>query len=133
MTDLLAGRVDLFFANPLAVQGTLESGDLRAIAVTSATRMRTLPNVPTVAEAGYEGFQAVTWTGLVAPAHMPAAVVARLNEEIRKTLRQDDVVARLSAEGSEPMGSTPEEFRSFLAAEHEKLGKVVRDARVQLD
>jgi tripartite-type tricarboxylate transporter receptor subunit TctC len=133
VTDMLAGRVDLFFANPLAVQGMLESGDLRAIAVTSATRMRALPEVPTVAEAGYEGFQAVNWTGLVAPARTPAAIVARLNEEIRKSLRQDEVVARLAAEGSEPMGSTPEEFRTFLAAEHANWGKVVRDARVQLD
>jgi tripartite-type tricarboxylate transporter receptor subunit TctC len=69
----------------------------------------------------------------VAPARTPATIVARLNEEIRKTLRQDAVVARLAAEGSEPMGSTPEEFRSFLTAEHAKWGKVVRDARVQLD
>ncbi|TPG59763.1 tripartite tricarboxylate transporter substrate binding protein [Roseomonas nepalensis] len=133
LTDLLGGRVDLFFANPLAVKGALESGDLRAIAVTSAARMRTLPDVPTIAEAGYEGFQAVNWTGLVAPARTPAPVVARLNEEVRKALRQDEVVARLAAEGSEPMGSTPEEFRSFLTAEHQQWGKVVRDARVQVD
>jgi tripartite-type tricarboxylate transporter receptor subunit TctC len=132
-TDLLAGRVDLFFANPLAVQGTLQSGDLRAIAVTSGARMRSLPDVPTVAESGYDGFEAVNWTGLVAPARTPAPVIARLNEEVRKALRQDEVVARLAAEGSEPMGSTPEEFRAFLAAELEKWGKVVRDARVQLD
>ncbi len=133
VTDLLAGRVELFFANPLAVKGTLESGDLRAIAVTSAARMRTLPDVPTVAESGYEGFEAVNWTGLVAPARTPAPVVARLNEEVRKALRQEAVVARLADEGSEPMGSTPEEFRAFLTAEHAKWGKVVRDARVQLD
>jgi tripartite-type tricarboxylate transporter receptor subunit TctC len=133
VTDLLAGRVDLFFANPLAVKGTLESGDLRAIAVTSAERMRTLPDVPTIAESGYAGFEAVNWTGLVSPARTPAPVVARLNEEVRKALRQEAVVARLAEEGSEPMGSTPEEFRAFLAAEHEKWGKVVRDARVQLD
>ena len=87
VTDLLAGRVDLFFANPLAVKGNLESGDLRAIAVTSAARMRTFPDVPTVAESGYEGFEAVNWTGLVAPARTPAPVVARLNEEVRKALR----------------------------------------------
>ena len=132
-TDLLAGRVDLFFANPLAVKGTLESGDLRAIAVTSATRMRSLPDVPTIAESGYAGFEAVNWTGLVAPARTPAPIIARLNEEVRKALRQDEVVARLAGEGSEPMGSTPEEFRAFLTAEHEKWGRVVRDARVQLD
>jgi tripartite-type tricarboxylate transporter receptor subunit TctC len=133
VTDLLAGRVDLFFANPLAVKGNLESGDLRAIAVTSAARMRTFPDVPTVAESGYEGFEAVNWTGLVAPARTPAPVVARLNEEVRKALRQEAVAARLADEGSEPMGSTPEEFRAFLTAEHAKWGKVVRDARVQLD
>ena len=133
VTDLLAGRVDLFFANPLAVKGALESGDLRAIAVTSAARMRRLPDVPTIAESGYEGFEAVNWTGLVAPARTPAPIVTRLNEEVRKALRQDDVAARLADEGSEPMGSTPEEFRAFLAAEHGKWGKVVRDARVQLD
>ena len=106
---------------------------LRAIAVTSAARMRTLPDVPTVAEAGHEGFEAVNWTGLVAPARTPAPVVARLNDEVRKVLRQDEVTARLAAEGSEPMGSTPEEFRAFLTAEHEKWGRVVREARVQLD
>lgn len=133
VTDLLAGRVDLFFANPLAVKGNLESGDLRAIAVTSAARMRSLPDVPTIAESGHKGFEAVNWTGLVAPARTPAPVVARLNEEVRKALRQEAVVARLADEGSEPMGSTPEEFRAFLAAEHAKWGKVVRDARVQLD
>jgi tripartite-type tricarboxylate transporter receptor subunit TctC len=133
LTDLLAGRVDLIFANPLAVKGALESGDLRAIAVTSATRMRTLPDVPTIAESGYEGFEAVNWTGLVAPARTPAPILARLNEEVRKALRQDEMVTRLAGEGSEPMGSTPEEFRAFLTAEHEKWGKVVRDARVQLD
>jgi tripartite-type tricarboxylate transporter receptor subunit TctC len=89
--------------------------------------------VPTVAESGYEGFEAVNWTGLVAPARTPAPVVARLNEEVRKALRQEAVAARLADEGSEPMGSTPEEFRAFLTAEHAKWGKVVRDARVQLD
>jgi tripartite-type tricarboxylate transporter receptor subunit TctC len=125
--------VDLFFANPLAVKGTLESGNLHALTVTSATRIRTLPDVPTVAESGYPGFEAVNWTGLVAPARTPAPVVARLNEEVRKALRQDEVISRLAAEGSEPMGSTPEEFRAFLATEHEKWGQVVRDARVQLD
>jgi tripartite-type tricarboxylate transporter receptor subunit TctC len=95
--------------------------------------MRTFPNVPTVVEVGYEGFQAVNWTGLVAPARTSAAIVARLNEEIRNAHRQDDVLAPLAAEGSEHMGSTPEEFRSFLTTEHENWGKVVGDARVQLD
>jgi tripartite-type tricarboxylate transporter receptor subunit TctC len=133
LTDLLGGRVDLFFANPLAVKGALTSGDLRAVAVTSAARMRTFPEVPTIAEAGYEGFGAINWTGLVAPAQTPAAIITRLNEAVRKALLQEEMIARLGTEGSEPMGWTPEEFRSFLAAEHTKWCKVVRDAHVQLD
>jgi tripartite-type tricarboxylate transporter receptor subunit TctC len=133
VTDLLAGRVDLFFANPLAVKGVLEAGELRALAVTSATRSATFNDVPTVAESGYPGFEAVNWTGLVAPARVPEAVVARLSEETRRALAAPETIARLAAEGSEPFGSTPDRFRAFLVDEHAKWGRVVRDARVQLE
>lgn len=133
VTDLLAGRLDLYSANPLAVKGMLDSGELRPIAVTSAERMRILPNVPTVAESGFPGFDAVNWTGIVAPAGMPPSVQTQLNEALVRTLRQKDVVARLAGEGSEPTPSTPEQFRSFLAAEIEKWGRVVREARVRAD
>src|SRR3712207_7453081 len=95
-------------------RSTLESGDLRAIAVTSAARMRALPDVPTVAESGYEGFEAVNWTGLVAPARTPAPIVARLNEEVRKALRQDEVVARLSAEGRSEEHTSELQSRQYL-------------------
>jgi tripartite-type tricarboxylate transporter receptor subunit TctC len=133
ITDLLAGRIDIFFANPLAVKGVLESGDLRALAVTSATRSRTFPDVPTVAESGHPGFEAVNWTGLVAPARTPEPVVARLSEETRRALAAPETIARLAAEGSEAFGSTPERFRAFLAEEHAKWGRVVREARIQLE
>ena len=133
LTDLLAGRVDFFFANPLAVKGMLESGDVRALAVTSATRSRSFPDVPTVAESGYPGFEAVNWTGLVAPARMPQPIIDRLSEETRKALATPETIARLAAEGSEPFGSTPARFREFLAEEHAKWGRVVREARIQLD
>jgi len=133
VTDLLAGRLDLYSANPLAVKGMLDTGELRPIAVTSAGRMRALPEVPTVAESGFPGFDAVNWTGLVAPARTPPEVLARLNDAVTRALRQEEVVARLGAEGSEPVPSTPEEFRTFLAAEIAKWGQVVRDARVQAD
>jgi tripartite-type tricarboxylate transporter receptor subunit TctC len=125
--------VDLFFANPLAVKGVLEAGELRALAVTSATRSATFNDVPTVAESGYPGFEAVNWTGLVAPARVPEAVVARLSEETRRALAAPETIARLAAEGSEPFGSTPDRFRAFLVDEHAKWGRVVRDARVQLE
>lgn len=133
VTDLLAGRVDLFFANPLAVKGMLESGDVRALAVTSVTRSRTFGEVPTVAESGYPGFEAVNWTGLVAPARTPDAVVRRINEETGKALAQPETIARLASEGSEPFASTPEQFRTFLAEEHAKWGRVVREARIELN
>lgn len=133
VTDLLAGRVDIFFANPLAVKGVLESGDVRALAVTSPARARAFPDVPTVAESGFPGFEAMNWTGLVAPARTPEPIVARLSEETRKALAQPEAVARLATEGSEAVGSTPAQFRDFLRAEHAKWGQVVREARIQID
>ncbi|WP_431284558.1 Bug family tripartite tricarboxylate transporter substrate binding protein [Humitalea sp. 24SJ18S-53] len=132
-TDLIAGRLDLFFANPLAVRGMLEGGEMRALAVTSAGRLRTMPTVPTVAESGYPGFEAVNWTGLVAPARMPPAIVGRINAEVRRALTSQAMIERLAAEGSDPTPSTPDEFRTFLTAEIEKWGKAVTDARVQVD
>ena len=133
LTDLLAGRVDFFFANPLAVKGMLESGDVRALAVTSAGRSPTFPGVPTVAESGYPGFEAVNWTGLVAPARTPEPIIDRLSGETRKALATTEAIARLAAEGSEPFGSTPAQFRDFLAEEHAKWGRVVREAEIRLD
>jgi tripartite-type tricarboxylate transporter receptor subunit TctC len=133
VTDLLAGRLDLFFANPLAVRTQVESGQLRALAVTSAARSRAFADVPTVAESGFPGFEAVNWTGLVAPARTPDAVVARLAEETRKALNTPETTARLAVEGSEGVGSSPEHFRAFVAAEHAKWGRVVREAEVRLE
>nr|WP_280842926.1 tripartite tricarboxylate transporter substrate binding protein [Pararoseomonas baculiformis] len=132
LTDMLGGRIDMFFANPLAAKGTLESGGVRALAVTSLGRVGFLPEVPAVAERGYPGFEAMNWTGIVAPAHTPDAIVGRLNEVLREILRHPTVAARLSGEGSEPMGSTPQEFASFLRSEHKKWGDVIRDSRIQL-
>ncbi|WP_207538829.1 Bug family tripartite tricarboxylate transporter substrate binding protein [Sabulicella rubraurantiaca] len=133
VTDLLAGRLDLYSANPLAVKGMMDSGELRPIAVTSARRMRILPEVPTVAESGFPGFDAVNWTGIVAPARTPPSILMQLKGAVVRALRQEEVVARLEGEGSESTPSTPEQFRTFLSAEIEKWGRVVREARVQAD
>ena len=133
MTDLMADRIQLYSANPLAVRGMLESGDMRALSVTSAARLPTLPEVPTIAESGYPGFEAVNWTGVVGPASMPPAVVARLNAEIGKALALPAMRDRLTTEGSTPRPSSPEEFRVFLTSEIEKWGQVVREGKVQAD
>jgi tripartite-type tricarboxylate transporter receptor subunit TctC len=131
-TDLLARRVDLFFANPLAVRGLIETGELRPLAVTSRARTRAFPTVPTLVEAGFAGFEAVNWTGLVAPRATPEAVIAAWNAETRRALQSDEMLARLAQDGSEPLGSTPAEFRAHVEAEHAKWGRVVREARIEL-
>ena len=132
VTDLLAGRIDVFSANPLSVKGVLESGDVRAIAVTSATRAAAFPDVPTLIEQGLE-VEVVNWTGLVAPARLPAPILARFSEEMRRALSGSEIRARLAAEGSEPVASSPEEFRSFLEAEVAKWGAIVREGNIRLD
>jgi tripartite-type tricarboxylate transporter receptor subunit TctC len=88
--------------------------------------------VPTVAELGYPGYEAVNWTGLVVPARTPMPVIMRINQVVRGVLEHPAVVARLAAEGSEPMGSSPEEFHAFLRMEHKKWGDVVRESKIQL-
>lgn len=133
LADLLGGRVDLFFANPLAVQGMLPSGELRALAVTSLRRMSIMPEVPTVAELGYPGFEALNWVGVVAPAGTPSQIVLTLNERIRQVLRHPATVAKLGTDGSELMGSTPDEFATFLRSEIEKWGRVIRAARISIN
>lgn len=130
--DLLAGRVDFYFSSPPPVRGLIESGELRALAVTTAERSPALPNVPTMVEGGFENFLAVNWTGLVMPAQTPAEIVARWNTEIRKGLDTPEMRARLRQDFSVPHGSTSEEFKSFVAAEMAKWGEIVRTSRIEL-
>jgi tripartite-type tricarboxylate transporter receptor subunit TctC len=130
--DLLAGRVDFYFSSPPPVRGLIESGNLRAIAVTTAERSPTLPEVPTMIEAGFENFLAVNWTGLVAPARTPPEIVARWNTEIRRGLETPEMRERLAQDFSVPHGSTSEEFRRFVETEMAKWGEIVRSARIEL-
>ncbi|CAG2150567.1 hypothetical protein LMG31506_04226 [Cupriavidus yeoncheonensis] len=136
MMDLVGNQVEFNFANTAAAIPQLTSRKVRALAVTSAQRLRNVPQlagVPTVAESGYAGFDAITWTGLVAPARTPQAVVERINLEVRKALDTREVQDKLAAEGSTPMGSTPQQFADYLRAEHQKWGGLIRDANIKLD
>jgi len=133
VTDILGGQVDLLFGNPLAVMPMASAGLLHAIAVTSLQRLPALPEVPTVDEAGYRGFEATNWSGLVAPANTPAAVVARLNGAVTAALRQPEMAAKLAIDSSEAMPGSPEEFATFLRAEHAKWGSLIRDAGIRLE
>jgi tripartite-type tricarboxylate transporter receptor subunit TctC len=133
MTDLMGGQTDFFFTTPQTAIPLIKGGKLRALAVSSARRVQVLPDVPTVAESGYAGFEATDWKALVAPAGTPAEVVKRLNAEVEKALAKPDTIAKLLAEGSAPMGGSPQQMASFLKAEHARWGAAVKDAGVKLD
>jgi len=133
VTDILGGQVDLLFGNPLAVMPLASAGWLHPIAVTSLRRLAALPEVPTVDESGYRGFEATNWSGLVAPARTPDAVVARLNAEVGAALRRREMVEKLAIDSSEPLASSPERFAEFLRAEHAKWGSLIRDAGIKLE
>lgn len=128
LTDTLGGQVQSFMSSVPSALSQIKGGRLRAIAVTSAKRAPELPEVPTIAESGYKGFEASTWYGLLAPAGTPAAVVARLNAEVNRALGTPEVRQRLAAEGGEVLGGSPEQFASFLRAEHAKWGRVVKES-----
>ncbi len=128
LTDTLGGQVQSFMSSVPSALSQIRAGRLRAIAVSSATRARELPEVPTIAEAGYKGFEASTWYGLLAPARTPAPIIARLNAEVNRALKTPEVRERLAAEGGEALGGSPEQFASFLKAEHAKWGRVVKES-----
>ncbi|HXF80955.1 MAG TPA: tripartite tricarboxylate transporter substrate binding protein [Usitatibacter sp.] len=133
VTDLMGGSVDCYFGNSQAVGGLVTGGRLRPLAVTSPHRLASFPGVPTVAESGYPGFEAATWSGLVAPAGTPPAVVAKLNAAASKALAGSAMQKQLADEGSTPLGGTPAQFATFLKGEHAKWGAAVREAHIKLD
>ncbi len=130
ISDTVAGQIPLMFANLSAVMGHLKGGTLRAIAVTSAHRAPTAPNVPTVAET-IPGFAAETWFGIVAPAATPRAILKKLNAATRQALDSADTKARLAQLGMSNNGSTPEEFDAYIKSEIAKWGQVIRDAHIE--
>jgi tripartite-type tricarboxylate transporter receptor subunit TctC len=128
LPDLLAGRVDMALDSVPAYLPHLESGKLRALAVASARRSPLLPQLPTMAEAGYPGVVSATDYAVYAPAGTPNEIVARLNREINTVLQLDDVRAKLAAQGISISGSTPEALRAELLEELDKWAKVIHDA-----
>ena len=133
LTDLLSGRVELMFSSIVAIVPHIQAGRLRALAVTGRTRSALLPKIPTIAESGFPGYQAGSWYGILAPAGTPPPIIGRLHDELVKALRSPEVSQRLSAEGAEIVGSTPEEFAAHIAAEKARMGKALRDAGIPMD
>ena len=128
VVDLISGQVQLSLISAPGVVPHLKAGRLRALAVTTAHRSASLPDLPTVAEAGVPGFESTTWHGVVVPAGTPASVVERLNHDINGALRDAELRKRLDALGVEVAGGTPQEFAAYIASEIPKWTKIVRDS-----
>ena len=131
MTDLLGGRVTMYPAVPSTALPHIQAGKLRALAVTGPTRLPTLPDVPTVAESGYPGFEAMNWYAFVAPAKTPKEILDFWNRELVKVLKDPEVRAKLMQDGLEPMPGSREDLARYIERETEKWGKVVRAANIQ--
>ena len=131
--DLLAGHVPIMFNSMLASMPHIKSGKLRALGITSLKRSAATPDVPTIAEQGMSGFDVSGWYGVLAPAGLPAEVLARLNTEINRGMRDPAVVKRLAGEGVDAVTSTPAEFAARVKSEIEKWGKVVRASGVKAE
>lgn len=130
---LVGGQVAVGFATTPSVIQHVKSGKLRGLAVTSAQRSLSAPDLPTVSEAGIPGYEAGTWYGLLVPAGTPREIVSRLHAESVKALKLPDVKARLDATGFEPIGTTPDQFGAYIRSEIEKWAKVVKAAGVRVD
>jgi tripartite-type tricarboxylate transporter receptor subunit TctC len=131
MTDLLGGRVTMYPAVPSTAAPHIEAGKLRALATTGAKRTATMPNVPTVAESGYPGFEATNWYAFVAPGKTPKEILDYWNRELVKALNDPGVRAELAKHGLEPMPGGREELARYIEKENETWGKVVRQADIK--
>jgi len=132
LVDLMAGRYQYSFSGLQGAQVQVRAGKLRAIAVTTPRRIAALPDLPAVAEA-LPGFEVVGWYGVMGPAGLPAIVVTKLHDEFVKVLKRPDVHDRIVADGSEPAGTSPEEFRQFMLGDLAKWAKLVKESGAKLD
>ncbi len=131
--DLTGGRVETTIGPVQAMQPHVRSGRLRALGVTSDKRLRSMPEVPTVAESGLPGFETYGWFGMFAPAKAPGALIARINADINKGLQSSEIIARLDDAGAEPAKFTPAEYRAFIERENTQWEKVIREKNIQVE
>jgi tripartite-type tricarboxylate transporter receptor subunit TctC len=132
VTDLLAGQVQMVFSDPISALQYVKSGALVALAVTSKDRSPVAPTVPTIAESGYPGFDAIAWHGILAPAHTPSAIIARLNAEILKALHDPDTRTLLESQAIQVIGNSPEAFARFIKQDSALWKEVADQARIEL-
>ena len=133
LTDLIGGQIDLYMSSIPTALGQIKTGKLRPIAVTSSKRVSDLPSVSTVSEAGYKGFEAVTWFGLLVPVGTPAPIIQKLNAATNVALKSADVREKIAAEGAEVMGGTPEAFASLIKDEIARWAPIVKESGAKID
>ena len=129
--DLLAGQLQMTFSGPPALLPHVKSGKLRALAITTLTRSPAFPELPTVAESGFPGFEAIAWMGLIAPARLAPAIVTKLNHEVRAAMPDASVRSTLAANGFEIVTSTPDAFGAYIRSEHARWGKFVKERGIR--
>jgi len=132
LSDVLAGHVQVLFTPPVSATQHIQSGKLRALAVTGSHRSAGLPNIPTLSEAGVPGYNSGVWYGVMAPAGTPKDVIAKLNQAFIKVLKQPDFTSLLQSSGIDPIGSTPEELTQFINKETLKWSKIIKAADIKV-
>jgi tripartite-type tricarboxylate transporter receptor subunit TctC len=133
MSDAVAGHVPLAIGSVFVTKPHIDSGRLRPLAVTTSKRSPELPNVPTVAESGFAGFDAPAWWAVLAPAKTPPEIIKRMNEEIGKALKNPEIAKKLSAQGINIVGSSPEAAGVFINKQIDIWAKVVKDNAIKTD
>jgi tripartite-type tricarboxylate transporter receptor subunit TctC len=133
MNDLVAGRLQYMFLSVSLSAPQVQQGKLRALAVVDSSRASLLPQVPTIAEAGFPSFDALLYSSVLAPAGTPAPVITRLNEELARTMRSPDLQKRFADIGAVPRPSTPSEFAATIARERERWGKLIREKNIRAE
>lgn len=132
-TDVISGQVQLYLSSVPTLLGHIKSGKMRPIAVTSAKRINDLPQVPTVAESGYKGFEAVTWFAILGPANLPKDVVAKLNADINKVVKDPLLQKKLSAQGADLTGSTPEQLARLISDDIGRWAPIVKESGAKVE
>jgi len=133
LMDAIAGVVTMTFGDAGSSTPMVLEGRIRAVAVTSKSRSKLLPDVPTVAESGFPGYEAVAWHGVLAPAKTPSVIILKLNSEINKILKDPDIQAKLSKDGLELIGGTPDDFSMYIKSEVTKWSKIVVERKITIE
>jgi tripartite-type tricarboxylate transporter receptor subunit TctC len=133
VNDVMGGHIPLMMSSMLATLPQVRAGKLRIIALTSAQRINAIPDVLTIAEAGVPGYEATLWYGFVAPARTPDAILRRLNTELATTLKNPDVIEKLSTQAVEPFHTSPEQFGRLIRTEFDKWAKVIKSGGIKPD